>query len=152
MKKYGFTLVELMVAVAVIAVLVAVSYPSYQEHVRKTKRIDAQSEMIEIARKLSNFKATNYSYRGGNLASLNIPNFLPLSGQALYGLEISPVQNGIITGETWIMTATPISGKLQQGNGHLVLNSRGEKCWTKGSDKNNGLACVPSGSTNWDGK
>ena len=152
MKKYGFTLIELMIVVAVIAVLVAVSYPSYQEYVRKTKRIDAQSEMIEIARKLSNFKATNYSYRGGNLASLNISTYLPSTGQALYSLEITPVQNGIITGETWTMTATPIGGQLQQGNGHLVVNSRGERCWTKASDKNNGLPCIPSGSTNWDGK
>ncbi|WP_180077098.1 type IV pilin protein [Acinetobacter sp. YH12251] len=152
MVNRGFTLVELMIVVAIIGVLAAIAYPSYQEYVRKTKRVDAQTEMLEIARKLSNFKASNYSFRGANIVNLDIPNSLPRTGQALYNIVITPVADGVLTGETWTMTATPVPAQQQAGNGHLVLNSRGERCWTKGSDKNNGNPCTPSATSNWDGK
>ncbi|RLL48597.1 prepilin-type N-terminal cleavage/methylation domain-containing protein [Acinetobacter cumulans] len=151
MVNRGFTLVELMVVVAILGVIAAIAYPTYQEHVRKTKRVDAQSEMIEISRKLSNFKAGNYTYRGANLASLQIPVQLPAIGTALYNLSFTPAASGVLTGDTWVMTAEPVAGELQAGTGHLVLNQRGEKCWEKGSDQPGRTPCTPTASTNWDG-
>lgn len=150
MVNRGFTLIELMIVVAIIGVLVAIAYPSYQEHVRKTNRVGAQSEIIEISRKLANYKASNYRFVGANLQILNIPTQFPPTGQVLYNIAITPVVNGALTGDTWVLTATPTG--TQVGNGHLVLNHRGERCWTKGSDKNSGTACSPSATSNWDGK
>ncbi|MFC6166327.1 type IV pilin protein [Acinetobacter terrestris] len=151
MVNKGFTIIELMIAVAIIGVLAAIAYPGYQEYVRKTARVDAQSEMIEVSRKLANFKAANFRYNGENIANLGIPSQLPLAGKGLYRLAITPSNEGIMTGENWELLATPMSGTNQIGDGHIVLNHRGERCWIQGSDKNSGTPCVPGATTNWDG-
>lgn len=152
MVNRGFTLVELMIAVAIVGVLAAFAYPSYQEYTQKTKRVAAQAEILEVSRNLINFKVNNYSLNGVSIANLNVPRILPRNGQTLYNLVITPSENGVMTGDAWVLTATPVDGQQQSGNGHLVLNSRGERCWTKGSDKNSGTPCIPSATSNWDGK
>ena len=146
----GFTLIELMIVVAIIGIIAAIGYPGYIEHVKKTKRVEAQSEILEIARKLSNYKAANYRFRGANLSSLGITATLPAGGDANYTVAITPINNGVLNAEAWTITATPINGQLNDG--HVVLNSLGQRCWIKGSDKNNGTPCVPTATTNWDGK
>lgn len=58
--KNGFTLIELMIVVAIIGILAAIAYPSYQEYVKKTKRVEAQSELVDIASRLQRYKVTNF--------------------------------------------------------------------------------------------
>ncbi|USA46857.1 prepilin-type N-terminal cleavage/methylation domain-containing protein [Acinetobacter sp. C26M] len=147
--KNGFTLIELMIVVAIVAILAAIAYPSYQEYVKRTKRTDAQSEMMMIAHTLSQFKVTRGTYTDAALTGafgVYGSSVTPRSGTPLYDLTLTT------TASTWALTATPKTGTSQVGDGHLVLNHHGEKCWVKGSDKNNGSACTPSATTNWDGR
>ena len=55
-QNKGFTLIELMIVVAIIGILAAIAYPSYQEYVRRTKRTDAQADMMELANRLQRYK------------------------------------------------------------------------------------------------
>lgn len=149
-KIKGFTLIEMMIVVTIIGILAAIAYPSYQEYVRRTKRVDAQGQMMNIANGLQKYKIVNFSFEKADgsfvtLADVGASGQIPLSGAALYNLRLSNQAAG-----TWILTATPVGGQV--GDGHIVLNHRGEKCWVRGSDKNNGTACIPSATTNWDGR
>lgn len=154
MQQRGFTLIELMIVVAVIAILAAIAYPSYQEYVRRTKRVDMQGTLLDIATKIQRYKIANFKVIGATANDVGIATSYPTQGTALYTVSLSPVSGtpAALTTQTWSLVATPIIGSAQQGDGHLVLNYRGERCWTKGTDINSGTACTPSASTNWDGR
>ena len=61
-KAKGFTLIELMIVVAVIAILASIAYPSYQDSVRKTRRADAKEVLLEGAQWMERFFTENYRY------------------------------------------------------------------------------------------
>ena len=154
----GFNLIELMIVVAIIGNLAAIAYPSYQEYVRRTKRMDMQTSMVEIAAQIQRYKIANFSLVGASASDLGLSNQYPISGTKLYNVAITWLDDKAVSKNTlplgsnrWTLTATPINPSAQYSDGHLVLNFRGERCWTKGSDKG-GTACVPSASSNWDGK
>lgn len=61
-RRYGFTLIELMTVVVVIGILVAVAYPSYQDHVRKAKRAEGKTALLKAAQVLERAYSDNNVY------------------------------------------------------------------------------------------
>ncbi|MDQ8051260.1 type IV pilin protein [Luteibacter sp.] len=69
----GFTLIELMIVVAILAIVVAIAYPSYQGHVIKTRRAAAAVCMLEVAQFMERYYTTHLRYVDGNGAAPAIP-------------------------------------------------------------------------------
>ncbi|MGV2454376.1 type IV pilin protein [Acinetobacter seifertii] len=151
-KIKGFTLIELMIAVAIIAIIVAIAYPSYQEYIRRTKRAEMQATLQQLSMQIQRYKIANLRVSGATASALGVRSSYPIQGTAFYTVNLTPVTAGALNAETWVLTATPIANTPQSGDGHIVLNYRGERCWTKGTDINSGTACVPSATSNWNGK
>jgi type IV pilus assembly protein PilE len=61
-KSKGFTLIELMIVLVVVAILAAVAYPSYRESVKKGNRRAAQAEMMEIVNRQHQYFIANRVY------------------------------------------------------------------------------------------
>jgi len=61
-KNTGFTLIELMIVVAIIGIIAAIAYPSYQDQVRKGKRSDGLSSLMEMMAKQERFYTENNVY------------------------------------------------------------------------------------------
>lgn len=127
-QQHGFTLIEMMIVVAIIGVLAAIAYPSYQQYVIKTKRTDMMSEMQNIAAQIQSRKLAQGSYNNALIAGLG--GEYPKQGDALYTVSFTPDP---LTPE-WEIIATPEDGQMAD-DGELNLNYLGVKCRTKGTDK-----------------
>lgn len=117
----GFTLIELMIAVAVVAILAAVALPSYQQYVIRGKRAAAQAEMMDIANRQQQFLLANRSY--ASKATLEASGYaLPTEVSAHYTYDIA-VGAGAVPSFTITFTATG----SQASDGPLGLTSAGVK-------------------------
>lgn len=131
-QQHGFTLIEMMIVVAIIGVLAAIAYPSYQQYVIKTKRTDMMSEMHNIASEIESRKLAQGSY--SNISAKVKTDFAiayPRQGTQLYDVTINPEPltppDNTLTAK-WKITASPKIGTQMAGDGNLTLNYQGVKC------------------------
>ena len=121
-KQQGFTLIEVMIVVAIIAILAAVAYPSYQESIRRTARADAQSDMLEIAQIAERFFTANNQYAATRAGVAFVIPFAqsPRSGAARYNFNIA-----FPTPQTFVLQAVPVAPQTADVCGTLTLNQLG---------------------------
>lgn len=96
-KQQGFTLIEIMIVVAIIATIAAFAYPSYVEQVRKSKRSDAQIGLQQIAQRQEAYFSRTYSY-AATLSQLNYAADTIDSPETQYSLTISSITPGTCNG------------------------------------------------------
>ena len=135
MRQGGFTLIELMIVIAIIGILAAIAYPSYQGYIERTNRAEMMSEMQQIASRIESNKI-NYkrydriplsSILSGTLASDGSVSF-PSSGNALYTVTVTSDDDVTLRDKDWTITAAPVTGKRMANDGSLTLDSTGQKC------------------------
>src|SRR6187549_1523619 len=123
MRNKGFTVVELLIVLAVIGILTAVAFPSYQNHVRKAARASAQAAMMQIADRETQYllDARNYVVTATALTTLNVT--LPVDVTSRYTVTVtaSDGTNTATTPPSYTVTATPIAGGAQAADGTLKL-------------------------------
>mgnify|MGYP001944455157 CR=1 FL=1 len=128
----GFTLIELMIVVAIVGILAAFAYPSYTEHVRKARRADAQAALLELAQ----FMERYYTANGRYVDATGVAPTLPFTeapkdgGTKFYDLGFS----GTPTASTYVLQATPKNGMSGDPCGNLRLSNAGVKTRT-GSER-----------------
>jgi type IV pilus assembly protein PilE len=125
----GFTLVELLVVVAIVGILSAIAIPNYGNYVIKSSRSAAQTELLQLAaleEKIylnSNAYSTTMiaAYDGTATGGLGSTTGLTKDGKYTLGVTSA--------GQTFTLTATPVTGSSQASDGILSLQENGKKLW-----------------------
>jgi type IV pilus assembly protein PilE len=145
-KQRGFTLIELMIAMVVIAILAAIGYPSYLEYVNRGKRAEGKSALLRAAQQMERFYSLNNCYptntatcgnAGSSATALTAARINSFSGDsaAASSHTISVTTNA----QDFTLTATPSYTDTKCGNLTLTnTNAKGESgtesvqtCWSK---------------------
>jgi type IV pilus assembly protein PilE len=128
-KRNGFTLIELMIAVAIIAILTGISWPTYVSYMTRSSRSAAQTKLLELAGLQEKIYQDANSYTVSATAAYNgrADGGLGTTGNTddgKYALTITP--NALPT-QTFLITATPVVGSTQDGDGILTISSNGTR-------------------------
>lgn len=130
MRQRGFTLIELVIAVAVVALLLAIAYPSYIDNVRSSRRKSCEGVLMVAASAMEHQYAATSTYPLALPA--NVPTTCPPEGggTVFYNVALTGA-----TAATFTIQATPQGDQTKDSCGTLSLNERGQKgpttagCW-----------------------
>lgn len=124
----GFTLIEVMMAVAIVAILAAIAYPSYTSHVTKSRRAEAQQALMEVASRQQQFLLDTRNYASlSTLTSSTVGMVISSSVSKYYTITVDS------SASAFTATAAPLGSQAADTCGSLILTNTGAKspitCW-----------------------
>ena len=133
MNKFirGFTLIELMIVIAIVALIIAFGYPSYRNQVMKSNRADAKIFMLEIADRQERFYSDRGTYTT-DVTDLGFTNTTSPDGHYTVAVTDDPANDITVT---YQITATPQGPQTKDTCSSFTIDSLGNKsaspakCW-----------------------
>ncbi len=146
-KNLGFSLIELMVSVAIVGTLAALAFNSYQKTVLTTGRTDAMVTLSDVAQRMQRCFTAQSTYKPAatgicTVADSAVATAGIISADGLY--KINLVNDASYTAIAYVLTATPVTGKRQVKDtdcASFSLNQIGVKAATKSPSGDNTAVC-----------
>jgi type IV pilus assembly protein PilE len=130
----GFTLVELLISVAIVGILAAIAYPSYTSYVAKARRAEVQAELMALAQWMERIYTETGCYT-------------PMGGTDCTGADETPDISAAdakypyytidfvgASDDTFTIRATPVANSPQDGDGYLEIDQLGRRSWDENDD------------------
>ena len=139
-RNRGFTLIDLVIAIAIVGILLGIALPSYQAYVVRASRQSVQGELIALANAQekiflnSNAYTTSVTaaYTGQSAGGLGVP-VTATCATAGRSKDCRYTFSVAATATTFTLTATPVAGTPQAGDGNLTINEQSVRTWGSNS-------------------
>ncbi|MCG6201138.1 type IV pilin protein [Psychromonas antarctica] len=134
MKKSGFTLIELLITIAIVGILAGVAYPSYMQHVLKSKRSEAQSTLMDLANRQEMYYLDHHQYATNLNSELGLSANPFITSNGYYSVTTS---SAAATGD-FTLTATAISTQAADNDCAKlsITQELAKDAFTSAGDKN----------------
>jgi len=128
----GFTLIELMIAIAVLAILTGIAYPSYAQYMMSSRRETAKTALLDLAGKEAKYYSVNNTFTVtltdlGFSVATNVP--VPDTSTTYYTITVTKNGTGSII-DGFLATATPTGAQASDDCGSFSLDETGSKSYT----------------------
>ncbi|MEN8108375.1 MAG: type IV pilin protein [Pseudomonadota bacterium] len=127
----GFTLIELMIVIGILAIVITIGYPAYRDQVMKSRRAEGMGELLELADRMERFYSGNGTYAGATLGPDADDVYETSTEKGNYTLGITAQTATLFT-----ITADPTGPQDKDKCGMFTMTSTGQKsaeggnkCW-----------------------
>lgn len=130
-RQYGFSMVEILVALSIIGILGALAYPSYKDKIQSSRRAEAKTALSDLATRMEAYYAKTNTYATATIASGNATTDILSSAATSSSLYTLSIDAAATTATTYAIKATPTGAQASDVKcAALVLNSLNVKSVT----------------------